>query len=33
MDDDVVGLGADHVACRRIELQVDRGDEGAELVA
>ena len=32
-DDDVVGLGADNVARDRIELQIDRGDRGPELVA
>ncbi len=32
-DDDVVGLGADDVARRRIELEVDRGDQGAVFVA
>jgi len=28
-DNDVVGLGADDVAGRGIELQIDRGDDGA----
>src|SRR6202041_4209832 len=32
-DDDVVGFGADDIARRRIELEVDRGDDGAVFVA
>ena len=31
--DEVIGLGADHVAGRAVELEVDRGDDGAVFVA
>ena len=32
-NDDVVSPGTDDVACRRVELQIDRGDDSAVLVA